>query len=366
MASRGMKDMPKLELSHYFLFFLMAISLYLCFNMMESYIDPVILAVLLAAMTRPVHDFLTRKLKGKRTLAALCTCLILTLTIILPLILIATAVIQQGIGSFNAISKWISEGNLEKIHSLPYVSSVIALARPYLSVPPLNTVDFQGLMVNLSSKAGQMLVNQGGHIIGNLSSMAGKFFLMIFIYFFILRDFEVIKTGLLHLMPLSSNHEQILGNKIKTVARSALLGTLVTSAAQGLAGGIAFAICGLPGFFWGTVMAFASLIPVVGTALVWGPATLYLIIAGSYKLSIFMVVWSVLVVGMIDNIVRPLFMKGSAEMSTLFLFLAILGGINYFGLTGLLYGPLVFGITMVLFYIYELEFRGFLNTQDRK
>ncbi|MCK5097751.1 MAG: AI-2E family transporter, partial [Desulfobacteraceae bacterium] len=88
--------------------------------------------------------------------------------------------------------------------------------------------------------------------------------------------------------------------------------------------------------------------------------------AGSIKSGVFMIIWSVVVVGMIDNFVRPLFMSGSANMSTVVIFFSILGGLNFFGFAGLLYGPLIFGITMVLFYIYELEFTEFLDNQDKK
>ena len=112
-------------------------------------------------------------------------------------------------------------------------------------------------------------------------------------------------------------------------------------------------------------MAFASLVPMVGTALVWLPASLYLFASGAWKSGIFLIIWSIVVVGMIDNFIRPLFMQGSAGMSTILIFFSILGGLSFFGLTGLLYGPLIFGITMVLFYIYELEFRSFLNGQDK-
>ena len=159
-------------------------------------------------------------------------------------------------------------------------------------------------------------------------------------------------------------------SKIKDVSQSALLGTFVTAIAQGAAGGLAFWITGLPGLFWGTAMAFASLIPLVGTALVWGPAVIYLLFISNEPhhvgFGIFMFLWSIIVVGPIDNFVRPLFMSGSGDMSTVLIFFAILGGINYFGLIGLLYGPLLFGLAIVLMYIYNLEFEEFLNYQDEQ
>ncbi len=113
-------------------------------------------------------------------------------------------------------------------------------------------------------------------------------------------------------------------------------------------------------------MGFASFIPVVGTALIWIPAAAYLFITGDTTWAIFLTVWSVAVVGSIDNLLRPLLMqgKGNAGMNTLMIFFSLLGGLHLFGLIGLIYGPLVFAITIVLFNIYEEEFQNFLDQQD--
>ena len=110
-------------------------------------------------------------------------------------------------------------------------------------------------------------------------------------------------------------------------------------------------------------MAFSSLIPVVGTALIWLPAALYLFLTGDTGWAIFMLAWGVVVVGSIDNFLRPLFMQG-ASMTTVVVFFSLLGGLQVFGLIGLVYGPIVFAITLVLFKLYEKEFSGFLDQQD--
>ena len=111
-------------------------------------------------------------------------------------------------------------------------------------------------------------------------------------------------------------------------------------------------------------MAFASLIPVVGAAIIWIPAAVYLFVSGQWGYGLFLVLWFSVVVGLLDNLIRPLFMKGPANMSTLLIFFSIMGGLNYFGLIGLLYGPLIFGLTTVLLYIYSLEFQPLLNNYE--
>ncbi|MEW6079968.1 MAG: AI-2E family transporter [Thermodesulfobacteriota bacterium] len=363
-----MTDAPnpirQFNIGHYFLVFLIVVALFFCWQIMKPYIDPVIIALILAALTSPVNTWLLKRFRGKENLAALASCFLLIIVIVVPAVILLSLVIRQGIHSVSAIQHWIAAGNLNRVMDSPLITRVMALANQYLPGNILENIDLGSAAMQVSSSAGKWLVSKGGYFIGNISLAAGKFFIMVFVFFFAVKDRKRIIDYVLHLIPLSTEHEKILANKIKDVARSALLGSLVTALAQGAAGGTAFAICGLPGFFWGAVMAFASLIPVVGTALVWVPAAGFLLVSGHWGYALFMTLWCVLVVGMIDNLVRPLFMSGGAGMSTVLIFFSILGGISYFGLTGILYGPLVFGITMVLLYIYDLEFKVFLARQD--
>ncbi len=354
-----------LNISHYFLFILIFVAFFLCYQMMRPYLDSVILAVILAVLSHPAFEWIKKKCKNRKNTAAFISTLLLTLIIVIPFLLIISAIIRQGIVSLEAVNQWISQGNLEKLEQLPMVTQALGLFHKYVAGGPFQNIDINSLLIKLSSVAGEFLVNQGKSIIGNISAMTGKLFLMIFIFFFLVQDQKKIIDYLFHISPLSTAHETILIHKVKNVAKSALLGTLVTASAQGAAGGLAFAICGLPGFFWGAVMAFTSLIPMVGTALIWIPGAGYLFLSGFVKSGIFLIIWCVTVVGLMDNLVRPMFMKGAADMSTLLIFFSVLGGIHYFGLTGILYGPLVFGLTLVLLYIYELEFQSFLDAQDR-
>jgi predicted PurR-regulated permease PerM len=231
----------------------------------------------------------------------------------------------------------------------------------------LQSLQLSQRILQASTALGKILLNQGGSIFGDVTALFGQFLLMLFAFFFMVRDLDVLLRTSLHLLPLSASHERKIIEKVTEVARSAILGTLVTALAQGVAGGIAFQIAGLPGVFWGTVMAFTALIPLAGTTVIWGPAALYLILSGHWGYGIFLLLWGILVVSMLDNILRPLFMagKGKNATSTLLIFLSLLGGVNYFGLVGILYGPLVVGLTLVLLYIYSLEFKAFLAYQDK-
>ncbi len=357
---------------NYFLLFLLLIVFIGCYHIIKPYLNTIILAALLAIIFSPIHLKIEKKLSGRKNAAAFFSCILITLVVVLPLVFMLIALIGQGISSFNAIYDWFAAGKYQKLVGHPLITGLLAQVdrwlpdvQKYFPNMQLENIHIDKMVLNLTAAIGKFLIDQGGNLAGNLSALVGKFFLMFFTFFFFIRDEKKMTDSVLHLIPLSASQEEKILLKIKTVAKSVLLGTLVTALAQGAAGGIAFWITGLPGFFWGMMMAFASLIPMVGTALIWIPAAVFLFVSGHFGYGIFMVLWCIIVVGMIDNLIRPLFMQGGADMSTLLIFFAILGGLNYFGLIGLLYGPLIFGLAMVLLYIYKLEFEPFLDRQDR-
>jgi predicted PurR-regulated permease PerM len=342
-----------------------------CYHVISPYLHPILIAAILASMLTPLHKRIERLFRGKKNAAAIVSCLFLTMVVVLPLIVIFLSVIQQGIQSFKAISLWVETIKMQDVIHHPAVVQIIEWVDRVMpdvkKVFPdidLKNLQLDKMLLGVTKFSGKMLIDQGGNLAGNTTAIIGKFFLMLFCFFFFIRDGKSLADHILHLVPLSYYQEEKIILKMKTVAKSALLGTFVTAIAQGAAGGFAFWVVGLPGLFWGMVMAFASLIPMVGTALIWIPAAGFLFITGHWGYGFFMIIWCMIIVGGIDNLVRPLFMQGSADMSTLVIFFAILGGIHTFGLIGLLYGPILFGLAMVLLYIYEIEYTTFLDKQD--
>ncbi|MFP4391374.1 MAG: AI-2E family transporter [Desulfohalobiaceae bacterium] len=357
--------------SHLFLFLLLLAVLYGCYAMLKPFLDPIILAVILGTLLGPLQRKLEAKLWGRKNLAALISCLLLTFIVILPLVFVSLALIKQGINSFGDIYRWISQGRYEELYSLPLVEEAIQYFQNYWPdlqrlFPDLEAMEFRQVILQKTAAMGSFFVGQAGLALGNITALAGKFFLMIVIFYFVIRDEETLSAYILHLIPLSASQKQSIISKIEDITKSALLGNFVVAAVQGAAGGMAFWIVGLPGLFWGVMMAFSSLIPVVGTGLIWIPAGIYLLAAGKTVLAIFLLLWCTFVVGLVDNLLRPFFMRGGSKMSVLLLFLSLLGGIYYFGMIGLLYGPLLLGLALVLLLIYKSEFASFLDYQDKR
>ncbi|WP_347336211.1 AI-2E family transporter [Vibrio sp. qd031] len=336
-----------------------------CYFLLEPYINSIVMAFIISLLMSPIHEWIESKMPKYRNTAAVLSCLVLIFIIVMPALTVVAAIAQQGVVFTQGLFDWVGSGGVNTAFESDMVVKGLAFINQY---SPFDAITVESITVKITefaSTLGSTLLTISTKILGDATSFLMDFFLMLFVLFFLLRDNDKIITTLRHILPLSRSQEDRLLGEIESVSKSAVLGSFLTAIAQGFAGGFAMWLAGFPGLFWGTMMGFASFIPVVGTALIWVPATIYLFVTGDTTWAIFLGVWCVLVVGSIDNILRPLLMQGGAGMNTIMIFFSLLGGINLFGLLGLIYGPLIFAITIVLFKLYEEEFEGFLNQQDR-
>lgn len=357
-------DFPLLRGFRPFLLLLLVFALFLAYTILEPFLHTIIIAIILASLFNPLNVWLTRKWHGRRNLASLAVCACITVVIILPLFLFVSALISQGLTTMNAISEWIDAGEYEKLQSDQRLLDVLAWIDANLGFVELSKIDFQGTILSASKAAGQFLLSTGAGAARNVAGILANFFIMLFVLFYLVRDGRDMVNNLMYLSPLRSHQERRIVSRMRDVARSAILGNFITALLQGIAGGIGFAIVGIPAFFWGAVLGFASFIPVVGTALVWIPAVVYLLLMGDWKWAIFLALWSAIVVGSIDNFLRPFFMRGGAQMSPFYIFLAILGGVSVFGLAGIIYGPLIIAFATVMVYIYKMEYKDLLDESE--
>ena len=337
-----------------------------CFLLLEPYINSIVMAFIISLLMFPIHGWIESKLPNHKNLVSLLSCIVLTFIIVIPLLLVFTAIVQQGTVFSQNVYQWGTNGGIQEIFAHPLVVKGLKLVNTYLPFDTINPQEIAQKVAEFATTFGTNIVGISAKILGDATNFLMSFFLMLFVLFFLLRDHDKIILALRHILPLSRSQEDKLLDEVEKVAKSAVMGSFLTAIAQGLAGGFGMWVAGFPGLFWGTMMGFASFIPVFGTALIWVPAVIYLFLTGDTTWGIFLLVWSIVVVGSIDNILRPLLMQGSAGMNTLMIFFSLLGGLHLFGLIGLIYGPIIFAVTMVLFNIYEEEFSDFLNSQDNK
>jgi predicted PurR-regulated permease PerM len=340
-----------------FLLAVLAASLYLAYLILSPFVHVLILAIILASIFNPIQVYLERSLAGRKNLAAIIIVLIITFAIAIPVFLFTSTLVTQGLETVNKTNSWLQTGKLNQLIQDPRINVYLAKLHQRFPFLEINKAAVAADLLAVSKSLGQFLLGKVAVVLSNVAELVAQFFVMIFIAFYLVRDGREMAGNIRYYIPLRADQEDRIIDGIRIVANSVLLGTFLTAVCQGIVGGVAIQWLGFPGLFWGTMMALASLIPIVGCYLVWVPIAIYLAIVGEARAAVFLSIWSVVLLGIIDNFLRPFLMKGKSKMSPFYIFLAILGGVQYFGFKGILYGPLALSFAMIMLFIYGVEYR---------
>lgn len=347
-----------------FLLLILAAALYLAFVVLRPFVDILIIGVVLAALFRPVHRRLDAFCGRRTTLSALLTTGFIFTCLIIPVFFFLGSLVTQGIQSVNTLQARLATMDFNALFSHEAIAPYLGWIQAHLPFLDMKKLALRADLLSISKNAGQILLDSGTTIIGNVFVLTMNFVILIFVLFFLIRDGDAMLERVRYLLPLSTDQEDRIFRQLDDVAKSVILGAFLIALAQGAAGGIGLFIVGVQPFFWGCMMGFASLIPVVGTAIIWLPVALYLILTGQWQWGVFLIAWGALVVSGIDSVIRPILMRNRSNMSTFWVFLSIIGGIKFFGALGILYGPLVLGFAMVMLSLYAEDYRHVLNDRN--
>lgn len=343
----------------------LAAAVLACYSMVKPFLEPIVMAILVGLLSYPLHERLVNALKGRRATASVISCLVLMLILMIPALVLLVAVLKQGVHYSILVKEWATQENVQQLMAHPWLHQLQSWLIRVLPDGALDPENIRSRALAAAGLMGRQFADVSTSILGSVTRFGVNFTLLVFVLFFVLRDHDKLIEFLHRAVPLTRTQEEMLFSEVRKVSKSALLGSFLTALTQGVVGGFGLWLAGFPGVFWGAVMAFTSLIPLVGTALVWVPAALFLAFTGEWQWALFLVIWGVVVVGSIDNFLRPLLMQG-ASMNTAVVFFALIGGLQVFGIAGLIYGPLIFAIALVLFKLYESEFAKFLDSQDNR
>ena len=334
---------------------LLVLLAYLVWRIVSPLWQPLLWAVLLGALLAPLNLRLARRLGDRPRLASSVTTLLAVLLFLVPVAVIAGAVAAQAaqlLGHLNAGVPTMSNVVSMDLGHVPWLQQPLAWLGEHTGI----TIEqVQGWLVAASKYVLQFLAASGGHVVlGALGTLA-SFLLMLFVLFFVLRDGPALAVKFVRMLPIEERRRSRLWQHLADVTRAVFMGIGLTALVQGALVGVGFWIAGLPSpLVFGVVAALFALVPLVGTTIVWAPGAILLALHGDYGHSIFLVLWGVIVVGMVDNFLRPLLISGRAEVPTLAVFVGVMGGLSAFGFIGLFLGPIVLGLLVALFR-YESE-----------
>lgn len=328
----------------------------------RGFLMAVLLAAIFSGMAYPLYGWLLVRLRGRPAGASAATMAILLITIGLPLVAFFSIVAGQALELSEAAGPWIERQMSDTGELKGTLDSLTVLADyPFLQrlLPKSET---------LLSRAAAAVSGAGAFLVGSLAGITRgtltfllNLFVMLYAMFFFLKDGPALLSRILYYSPLTPEDEERLVSRFVSVARATLKGSLLIGLLQGFLAGIGFLVAGVPGAaFWGTVMVVAAMIPFVGAGLVWMPAVLYLMIAGHAAPAVGLLVWCALVVSTVDNVVRPRLVGRDTRISDLLILLSTLGGIAFFGVPGVVVGPIIAALFVTVWHLYGEAFVDWL------
>jgi predicted PurR-regulated permease PerM len=323
------------------------------------FLKPLLLGAMLAGLCRPLYSWVKRLVRGRRSLAATLTLLILFVLVAGPISAFVGVVVAQAIHVSDQAIPWVQQhfGAASTFNAHDWLVQRFPALSPY--VP--EQAQILESMGRAAKAVGSFLVVGAGQLTTGTAGFLLDLFVMLYAMFFFFRDGPRIIEKIFYYMPLSNRDEELLLERLTSVTRATIKGTLVIGIIQGALAGLGFWVAGIDGAaFWGTIMAVLSVVPGIGAALIWVPAVIYLFISGQTLAATLLLAWCAAVVGTIDNILRPALVGKDAKMPDLLILIGTLGGLFLFGPIGFIVGPIVCGLFLTVWDIYGTTFREIL------
>lgn len=314
-------------------------ALYLCWLMLKPFIGVLLWAAVLTMTFEPVHRRIVARTKSPNLSAVIC-CLLVVLAIGVPSGLISWAILHEIVPAVTNL-----EGG---------VMTLLSPDSPYTG----KAIQWLGAHIDLEKARAEIVTQLGSFstaartvaIVGGVVGTLVEALFVVFVMFYLFRDGKQVRAALSSAIPLRHRETYAIFLRTREVVGASVYGVLVIAVVQGALGGLAFWALGLPSaVLWSVAMMFLSLIPVTGAFVVWVPAAIYLAVSGAWISAILLTLWGTLVIGMIDNFLRPKLVGERAKLHELFIFFAVLGGLQVFGLLGIVLGPVVLAIAIALF-----------------
>jgi predicted PurR-regulated permease PerM len=322
----------------------LALTSVLVFFILRPFFYVLVFAGVFAVIFENLHKRILIFTQKKETLSALLTTIVIILSILLPLGIIAVQILNEISQVYVLLSNNGSQSEL-----IPLVKNIFTKLQNL--APTLFNFSFN--FDKIFSQIANWLFNNIGAIFSNMTGIATGLFIFIMGLFYFLKDGQKLKIAVIKFSPLSEKDDEIILDKLKLAINSVVKGSILVAIIQGIIAMIGLTIFDVPNpFLWGSMATISALIPAVGTSLIMIPSIIYLFLVNQIPQAVGLTIWFIFAVGMIDNLIGPKIVGKGIKMHSFIIFLSILGGLAYFGISGFLLGPLIISILFTLFDIY--------------
>lgn len=322
-------------------------------GLIQDFLLPIFWATVLATIFYPLYQRCTAALGGQASIASGVTIVMIVLLVLVPLVLTGIAITSE----ISALYRRIASGELNPEALLQQIERSIPVVTEFLAQWDLNVEKLRAEVSSAAVNTSRFLATEAVAFGQNALRITGLTFVMLYLLFFFLRDGAYIRDTIVDAAPIGDERERRLLNKFAEVARATLKGTLVIGLVQGILGGLLFWILGIEGaVLWGVVMGILSLLPAVGAALVWIPAATVLLLTGQVAKGIVLLAGGILLIGLADNVLRPLLVGRDTQMPDYLILVTTLGGLTLFGLSGVVIGPVIAALFLAVWDMFEDEY----------
>lgn len=324
--------------------------------MIRTFLVTILLAAIFAGLSYPAYEWILARVRGRRPLAAIGTLLLLLALVIAPLL----AVLGAGASEALRVSETIGPRLQQLVDQPGEFDSWLRALPGYDHIAPYRA--------QILTKGGELVGSTSAFLFSALSATTRatavfifQFLVLLYTMYFFLTGGPGLLGGVLAYLPLTDADKQRMVGKFVSVTRATLKGTILIGVAQGLLGGLAFWVVGIDGaIFWGTVMTVLSIVPGVGGALVWLPAAIILMMTGAIWRGVALALFCALIVGSVDNVLRPRLVGQDTKMHELLIFFSTLGGLMFFGAMGFILGPILAALFVTAWEMFGTTFRSAL------
>ena len=344
------RNMFRKQLQAYGFLACLAVAFVIAFLVIKPVLVSLVFGLITAIVLRPLYWKLKRIFPNPALRAMLCT-LLVALVVILPLILFGQLIYNELNASYRFLQgREISLDQESLVQLVPQNLQELALKF---------NADLNGLLAKFANS----IFNTFSHVLTNAAQFTFNFFLVLFSAYFFLKDGTEFRKVVSDLSPISTEQEAMLFRKVSQRVRGLMLGTFLLALIQGLLACVGFLATGVPNpILWGSVTIIAAIIPGFGTALVVGPAVAYLLITGHTILSLILLGWGILVVGLIDNFLGPRIVGKRADLHPVLVLFGVLGGLQFFGFLGFILGPVTMAVLVAFIELYRTDFLSFMES----
>jgi predicted PurR-regulated permease PerM len=351
-ASRPAIPEKRPSASTLFLLALAGVALYYCYLITSPFRASIFLAVMIAIVFHPVHGWIQQHVQGKNAAALISTILIIVVVII-PSTGLGMVVLKEIRGMYDLLNEKSTEQGGWNPYVTHFVDRILVWAGNYIDI---STLDLRGALLRRLDQISNTLASWGAQAISDIVSFFTATVVAFFTVFFLFRDGESVLVRAADALPLKADQADRLFTRVSDSIVANVYGCLAVALAQGTLLALGFWALGVPSpLVWGLVTGLCSMIPVIGSAVVWVPAAMILFITGHPWKTVILLAWGAAAVGQIDNVVRPYIISERAKMHPLLVFFALLGGAKAFGVLGLFIGPVVISVTLVVFQMLREE-----------